>query len=227
MITNISIAPQTWQKTLLGVVGREFASSRFRRECLKMNNRTPPGDMKQFEDQMRLVILQRDIAAYELIFKYFAPRIKAYMMKLTADRQLAEELMQETMITVWRKASHFDSSKGALSTWIFTIARNLRIDAIRREKRPKFDPEDPAFIPDEAPAADSIITAQQSADALRHAMERLPTEQSELLKMSFYDDYSQSIIAAKMNIPLGTVKSRMRLAFDKLRIALSQSGGVS
>lgn len=179
------------------------------------------------EELMRAVISQRDIAAYEIIFKYFAPRIKAYMMRLTTDRQLAEELMQETMIAVWHKADHFDPAKGALSTWIFTIARNLRIDAVRRSKRPEFDPEDPAFIPDSAPTADNLITARQTADELKAAIAELPFEQSELLKMSFFDDYSQSTIAAKMNIPLGTVKSRMRLAFNKLRIALARSGDVS
>lgn len=176
---------------------------------------------------MQAVILQRDIVAYEQIFNYFAPRIKSYMMKLTADTQLAEELMQETMITVWHKADRFDPVKGALSTWIFTIARNLRIDAIRREKRPEFDPDDPAFIPDEVPAADATMVLQQSTEELKRAMENLPREQSELLKMSFYDDYSHSAIAKKMNIPLGTVKSRMRLAFEKLRITLVRSGDAS
>ncbi len=192
-----------------------------------MNNRAPVRDTKQFEVLMQAVISQRDMVAYEQIFKYFAPRVKSYMMKMTADGQLAEELMQETMITVWYKADRFDPLKGALSTWIFTIARNQRIDAIRREKRPEFDPDDLAFIPDEVPAADDVIVLQQSAEELKRAMEHLPCEQSELLKMSFYEDYSQSVIAEKMNIPLGTVKSRMRLAFEKLRVALVRSGGVS
>lgn len=192
-----------------------------------MNNRAPIGDTKKFEVLMQAVISQRDIVAYEQVFKYFAPRIKSYMMKLTTDSQLAEDLMQETMITVWHKANRFDPAKGALSTWIFTIARNLRIDAIRRERRPEFDPEDPEFIPDEAPAADAAIVLQQSAEELKRAMEKLPTEQSELLKMSFYEDYSQSAIAEKMRIPLGTVKSRMRLAFEKLRITLVRTGGAS
>lgn len=192
-----------------------------------MNNRAPIGVPKEFEVLMQAVISHRDIVAYERIFKYFAPRVKSYMMKLTADGQLAEELMQETMITVWHKADRFDPVKGALSTWIFTIARNLRIDAIRREKRPEFDPDDPAFIPDEPPAADATLVLKQTAEEIKRVMEKLPSEQSELLKMSFYEDYSQSAIAEKMNIPLGTVKSRMRLAFEKLRVALVRSGGVS
>lgn len=192
-----------------------------------MKKDAPAGDIIKPEALMQAVISQRDIAAYELIFKYFAPRVKSYMLKLTTDEQLAEDLMQETMVAVWHKADRFDPVKGALSTWIFTIARNLRIDAIRRGKRPEFDPDDPAFIPDETIAADDLIALQQSSDALKLAMEKLPREQLELLKMSFYDDYSQSAIAEKMNIPLGTVKSRMRLAFDKLRLTLSRSGRAS
>lgn len=192
-----------------------------------MKKTTSKEDILKLEALMQAVTSERDIDAYELIFKYFAPRIKSYMLRLTTDEQLAEELMQETMITVWHKADRFDPRKGALSTWIFTIARNLRIDAVRREKRPEFDPDDPAFVPDEAIPADALIMLQQSSNELQQAMEKLPKEQFELIKMSFYDDHSQSAIAEKMNIPLGTVKSRMRLAFDKLRLSLTNSGRAS
>lgn len=200
---------------------------RFRRECLKMKKNTPNADIGNLEVLMRAVTLDRDIDAYEVIFKYFAPRVKSYMLRLTTDEQLAEELMQETMITVWHKADRFDPLKGALSTWIFTIARNLRIDAVRREKRPEFDPDDPAFVPDETIPADALIIMQQSSNELQQAMEKLPKEQFELIKMSFYDNHSQSAIAEKMNIPLGTVKSRMRLAFEKLRLSLKHLGRAS
>ncbi len=168
---------------------------------------------------MLAVSSRRDVDAFEVIFKHFAPRVKAYMAKLSADTQAAEELMQETMIAVWNKADQFDVAKGALSTWIFTIARNQRIDAVRRARRPEFDPTDPAFVPDEEQLADLSIAERQSASQLRAAMADLPKEQSVLLELAYFEERTHSAIA-KLNLPLGTVKSRLRLAFNKLRAAL-------
>jgi RNA polymerase sigma factor (sigma-70 family) len=176
----------------------------------------------EFEKLMVAISVQKDIHAYEIIFRHFAPRVRSYMAKLAADSQLAEELMQETMIAVWNKADRYDRSKGSLSTWIFTIARNLRIDAVRKEKRPEFDPDDPVFVPDAEPSADNVLVAQQTAEHLKTALAGLPQEQAKLLEMSFFEDATHSVIAQKLNIPLGTVKSRMRLAFAKLRLALGQ-----
>ncbi|ELT49780.1 sigma-70 family RNA polymerase sigma factor [Brucella sp. ZJ1_1] len=176
------------------------------------------------EELMLAVSSRRDVDAFEVIFKHFAPRVKAYMAKLSADTQAAEELMQETMIAVWNKADQFDVAKGALSTWIFTIARNQRIDAVRRARRPEFDPTDPAFVPDEEQLADLSIAERQSASQLRAAMADLPKEQSVLLELAYFEERTHSAIAKKLNLPLGTVKSRLRLAFNKLRAALDNSG---
>jgi RNA polymerase sigma-70 factor (ECF subfamily) len=169
---------------------------------------------------------QQDIIAYEKLFRHFGPRVKAYMTRVSRDPQLSEELMQETMIAVWNKAGRFDPARGEASTWIFTIARNLRIDALRREKRPQFDPDDPAFVRDDV-FTDEALDVQQSTDRLQRAIEALPVEQADLVKASFFDDESQSAIAKRLKLPLGTVKSRMRLAFEKLRAALIDSGGQS
>jgi RNA polymerase sigma factor (sigma-70 family) len=192
-----------------------------------MNKATQAGSYDQFHGLIRAVAEKRDIAAYEEIFRFYAPRVKAYMLRLTKDAQLADDLMQEAMVAVWNKADRYDPAKGALSTWIFTIARNLRVDALRREKRPEFSADDPAFVPDEEISADAGMIVQQAADELRLAMEKLPSDQLSILKMSFYDDYSQRAIADKMNIPLGTVKSRMRLAMEKLRATFLRSGDAS
>ncbi|WP_432289207.1 sigma-70 family RNA polymerase sigma factor (plasmid) [Aminobacter sp. BA135] len=170
---------------------------------------------------------RRDIEAYERLFRHFAPRVKAYMAKTGGKGQQAEELMQETMIAVWNKAERYDPAKGAASTWIFTIARNLRIDAFRRERRPEFDPEDPAFVPDDVAPADAELDMRETSEQLHQAIAALPAEQASLLKLSFFEDQSHSAIAQRLNLPLGTVKSRMRLAFDKLRAALARSGDVS
>lgn len=190
----------------------------------------PESDADESQDMVALIQMvgtKRDVGAFETIFRHFAPRVRAYMARLSADAQTAEETMQETMIAVWNKAGQFDPSKGALSTWIFTIARNHRIDAFRREKRPEFDPNDPVFVPDEIVQADAKIQAKQASQQLHEAMAKLPEEQIALLKLSYFEDHSHSAIATKLNIPLGTVKSRMRLAFEKLRVALGQSGEAS
>jgi RNA polymerase sigma factor (sigma-70 family) len=167
---------------------------------------------------------RRDVKAFEILFRYYAPRIKSYMSRGGGDRQLSEELMQETMTAVWNKAARFDPAKGAVSTWIFTIARNLRIDAYRRDRRPEFDPDDPAFVQDHAVAADFAFEQEESAGALHQAIAELPEEQAELLRLSFFEDRSHSAIATLLELPLGTVKSRMRLAFAKLRAALGKTG---
>ncbi len=165
----------------------------------------------------------KDIEAFESLFRHYGPRVRAYMAKLARDGQAAEELMQETMLAVWNKAHQFDPARGNVSSWIFTIARNLRIDSYRKDKRPTFDPSDPAFVPDDVPPADVEFEGRQQADRLHRAMETLPSEQLELLKLAFFNEESHSTIAAKLGLPMGTVKSRIRLAFAKLRAALEDN----
>ncbi|WP_246707926.1 MULTISPECIES: sigma-70 family RNA polymerase sigma factor [Ensifer] len=173
-------------------------------------------------DLLVSVGLNRDVEAFEVLFRHYAPRVKAYMARLCRDGTAAEELMQETMMVVWNKAAQFEPSRGTVSTWIYTIARNVRIDVYRRTKRPEFDLNDPAFVQDDAPPADMAFEAFQEAERLHRAMATLPAEQLDLLKRSFYEDDSHSAIAEALSIPLGTVKSRIRLAFAKLRAALEE-----
>lgn len=171
---------------------------------------------------VRLLVLvgrDRKVEAFETLFRYYAPRVRSFMAIKTKDRQSAEELMQETMVAVWNKAAQFDPARGNVSAWIFTIARNIRIDSYRR-KRPVIDVEDPAFVQDDAPAADYELEQLQDANLLRQAMETLPAEQLDVLKRAFFDDVSHSVIARDLGLPLGTVKSRIRLAFEKLRSTL-------
>ena len=162
---------------------------------------------------------QRDVDAFETLFRHYGPRVRSFMAMKTRDTQLAEELMQETMMAFWNKAVQFDPARGNVSAWIFTIARNQRIDAFRR-KRPMFDENDPAFVKDDIPPADLELEERQDAELLRKAMETLPPEQLDVLKRAFFDEASHSTIAQDMGIPLGTVKSRIRLAFEKLRSTL-------
>ena len=180
-------------------------------------------DEDNADEQMTQLLLQvgrsRDVDAFEALFRHFGPRIKAFMAKV--DRSRAEELMQETMMMVWRKAALFDASRGVAASWIFTIARNQRIDALRRDRRAEIDPDDPALVPESPLAADLAFDNYQNAKLMREALAGLPPEQFEVLELAFYQDQSQSEIATHLALPLGTVKSRMRLGFAKLRTALA------
>lgn len=166
-------------------------------------------------------IAQRaDKAAFAALFKHFAPKIKGYLIKIGTDRGQAEELTQEVMLTVWRKAATFDRAQASVSTWLFTIARNRRIDAVRRERRPELDPSDPLLVPDEPAAPDERIDAMRREERVARALKTLPKEQADLVREAFYLAKSHSEIAEETKIPLGTVKSRLRLAFTRLRKAL-------
>ncbi|MGC6534949.1 MAG: sigma-70 family RNA polymerase sigma factor [Parvibaculales bacterium] len=155
--------------------------------------------------------------AFAALFSHFAPRLKGYLLRLGANDGQAEEVAQEAMLTVWRKAHLYDRKKAAASTWIFTIARNRRIDLLRRQKFPEIDADDPVLVPD-APAQpdEEVISARQDSE-VRQALDTLPPEQRELVRLAFYNGWSHSKIAADTNLPLGTVKSRLRLAFSRLR----------
>lgn len=165
---------------------------------------------------------RRDKGSFRRLFDHFAPRLRAYLRRLGSVDASAEELVQEVMLTVWRRAGQYDPRRAGVATWIFTIARNRRIDLLRRERRPELDPNDPALVPAEPKAADDRVAARENEVALRNAIKTLPQEQASLLHMAFFEDKSHSVIAAELSLPLGTVKSRLRLAIQKLRVSLEE-----
>lgn len=171
----------------------------------------------EFVAAMRAIATSGDRDAFATLFAHFAPRVKAYLMQLGAEASAAEDLMQEVMLTVWRRAESYDPALAGVSTWIFTIARNRRIDTLRREKRPEFDPNDPAFVPDAPRPADDAVAAWQWERRLVAAIDELPEQQAKLLRLAFFEDRSHADIAAALRLPLGTVKSRIRLAMARLR----------
>ncbi|WEJ33595.1 MULTISPECIES: sigma-70 family RNA polymerase sigma factor [unclassified Devosia] len=173
-----------------------------------------------------LAIAERsDRAAFEALFEHFAPRVKAYLMRLGGGELMAEELAQETMVLVWRKAALYDPTKASPSTWIFTIARNRRIDAFRRESHPELDAEEPALQISGVPTADQALETKQSNAQIVEAMSKLSDNERQLLNLAYYEDKSHSTIATELKIPLGTVKSRLRQVFRKLRSDLSSKLG--
>jgi RNA polymerase sigma-70 factor (ECF subfamily) len=161
----------------------------------------------------------QDRDAFAGLFSHFAPRVKGWLVRTGSPEDQAEELAQETMVAVWRKAALFDPAQAAVSTWIFTIARNLRVDATRRQRPESGGPADFAFdeLDDGQAGVAEQVDASRLARRVRDALHRLPPAQAQVLRLSFYDDEPHSRIATELGIPLGTVKSRVRLAVAQLR----------
>jgi RNA polymerase sigma-70 factor (ECF subfamily) len=172
-------------------------------------------------DAVEAIARDQDKQAFALLFRHFAPRIKGYILRLGANTAEAEEIAQDALMTVWRKAASFDRRQATVSTWMFTIARNRRIDVVRREKRPEIDPSDPMLVPDEEIAPDDALDASDRQERLAAAIRGLPIEQQNMVRDAFYLAKTHSEIAEQTKLPLGTVKSRLRLAFGRLRRALA------
>lgn len=170
-----------------------------------------------YRDLLLAVAQKKDKVAFAELFDYFAPRIKSFLIKGGATPDQAEELAQETMVAVWQKAATFNPAKANASTWIFTVARNKRIDTLRKKIRPETQSDDSDLIADETPLASETMAAEEESNIMAGVLKSLPQEQANLLYKSFFEDKTHADIAAETNIPLGTVKSRIRLALDKLR----------
>lgn len=185
------------------------------------SSRSPMPTREELNDLLEAVAARADRQAFAALFKHFAPRVKTYLMRGGSPEAAAEELTQECMISVWRKAALFDARQAAASTWIFTIARNLRIDQLRR-KSPTVtwvDEPDaaPLDAPDPSPAPEELMDGLRLCHRMNEALARLPHEQAQVLRLSFYEDQPHVAIARELGIPLGTVKSRVRLAIGHLR----------
>jgi RNA polymerase sigma-70 factor (ECF subfamily) len=168
---------------------------------------------------------RRDRGAFTRLFDHFAPRLNSYLMRLGTDAAMAEEIVQDVMSTLWRKAALFDPAKSSLSTWLYRIARNRRIDLARRE-RGDFDPDEPMLQPAGSPDLDQLVDIQQREEVVRAVLTSLPPEQLDLVKLAFFEGLSHSQISEATGLPLGTVKSRIRLAFTRLRRMLEAEGVV-
>lgn len=208
-----------------GTLGKDICSAagvRARRRVGASDHREND-EMMQMADCIRAIADRKDREAFRQLFTFYAPRLKAFLIKRGAGQGEAEEVMQEAMTLVWRKAEQFDPTKASASTWIYTIARNRRIDLIRRAKRPELDPEDPFFTSiSDHPDGEEVYTKNERARLLRGYLKGLPSEQLEVVHKAFYDEMTHQEIAAELDMPLGTVKSRIRIAMRRLR---DQLGG--
>ena len=181
----------------------------------------PAGD-ERLAGLIEAVARLRDRGAFAELYRHFAPRLKSFVMRSGVPADQAEELAQEAMVAVWRRADTFDRRRAAASTWVFTIVRNKRIDSLRRLMRPPIDAEAyAATLMEGAPqAADTAFIASEWQDRLHGLIEALPGDQKQVLEKAFYEDKTHSAIAAELRLPLGTVKSRIRLALQRLRLVM-------
>jgi RNA polymerase sigma-70 factor (ECF subfamily) len=170
---------------------------------------------------LSLIARDRSDAAFRRLFEEYGPRVRSFMLRQGVDADVADDLTQETLTIVWQKAALYSPEKGAASTWIFTIARNLRIDRIRQQ-RPWQELTDQfaSSIPSDTPLPDVQFDEQQRETRVRAVLAELPADQLEVVRLAFMDGLPHSEIAEKLGLPLGTVKSRIRLAYNKLRSAL-------
>ncbi len=183
----------------------------------------PPGP-DELAGWIREVAQSGSREAFAGLFAHFAPRVKSYLLRAGADNEQAEDLAQETLVTLWRKAALFDVRQAGASTWVFTIARNLRVDRFRRQGGAaalQVDDIDLDTLVQDAPTPDALLHTVRMEHHVRAAIALLPPEQSQVLQLSFYEDEPHARIASLLGIPLGTVKSRVRLAVAHLRRLLA------
>jgi RNA polymerase sigma-70 factor (ECF subfamily) len=189
------------------------------RPALMMAKAAPASQAEGLSALIVAIAERRDRDAFATLFSHFAPRVKSYIIRRGGGAEIAEEIAQETLLAVWRKAAWFDPSRAAASTWIFTIARNLMIDGLRRQTRAPLENDLSAFETPPAPP-DEAVSALQDGRRIGRAIEMLPLSQAEVIRLAFFSDKPHSEIAVALGLPLGTVKSRLRLALARLRDAL-------
>lgn len=180
-------------------------------------------ERERFASALEAIAESQCRKSFALLFEYYAPRIKSFLLKMGTEDSEAEELAQEVMVTVWRKAHQFDRTQASASTWIYRIARNRRIDAFRRQKTLDAVADEPMLSPAADPHPEDMYEAMQTEETVRAALDVLPEGQLVLIKAAFFEGLSHAEIAERMDLPLGTVKSRIRLAFQKLRTRLSET----
>lgn len=158
---------------------------------------------------------QRDKAAFAALFDHFAPRLKGFVMRSGMPAGRAEEIVQEVMLTVWRKAALFDPQRAQVSAWVYQIARNRLIDVIRKERRPM--PEEWQIEPDPEPDPRDILELEQEVGRMKTAMALLSPDQRDMIERAYLGELSHQQISLQTGLPLGTIKSRIRLGLDRLR----------
>jgi RNA polymerase sigma-70 factor (ECF subfamily) len=183
-------------------------------------------DARRHAAWLEAVAKNQDRSAFAELFNHFGPRVKAYLMRLGSDDTMAEEVAQDVMVTVWRKAALFDRTKSSAATWLFRVARNRRIDMLRRKRTINVDTETMVIEDENLPDPNETLDEDKRQARIRKALVQLPEQQLQLVELAFFTELSHSQIAEETGLPLGTVKSRIRLAFGRLRRVLEEDDQV-
>ncbi|MEM1274306.1 MAG: sigma-70 family RNA polymerase sigma factor [Pseudomonadota bacterium] len=173
----------------------------------------------QWVAKMVAIAERQDQTAFADLFRHFAPRVKAFLIRGGADETMAEECMQDVMTTLWRKARLYDPARASVATWIFTVARNRKIDLLRKYARP--EPEDLPWGPEEEPDQIEVVALKQDGKRLAEALGVLPEKQRVLIERAYFGEMTHAEIADETGLPLGTIKSRIRLALERLRHSMT------
>lgn len=185
----------------------------------------PASDTVEDMDACMLAVARHhDREAFSRLFAHYAPRLKTWLMRTGSEPELADDLVQDAFVLLWRKAAQFDPSRARVAAWLFTIARNLRVDRKRGLSQAWLSLEgiEVDQAPDPAPGAEAMLASAHSGDNVRRALTQLSSDQRTLVQLAFYDDKSHSSIASEMRLPLGTVKTRLRAAATRLRQLLEE-----
>jgi RNA polymerase sigma factor (sigma-70 family) len=182
------------------------------------------GRTGEFDQLLTKVGASRDGSAFTALFSHFGPRVHAQMVRSGLTPVAAEDVTQDVMVTIWRKAHLYDARKSAAATWIFQIAHNRGIDLRRRSREVPCAAEEFLALPDSSEANDDRVDAAQHEECVRAALDALPPAQFAIVRLAFFEGLTHSAIAQRLNLPLGTVKSRLRLAFARLRSLLTDAG---
>ena len=217
----IMLAPIAFQmQTRVSAV--RIKRARNRNKCAGENmGKAPDSDDPDWGSVMHRIAEARDIDSFSAVFRHFAPRLTSFLMRSGATRAEAEEVTQDVMTVLWQKAHLFDPRRASLSTWIFAIARNRQIDRLRKERRP--EPQEVLWGPEQADDNTEAMIMKQDTAHLTRALTELPEKQRKLIERAFFGDLSHSDIARETGLPLGTIKSRIRLALERLRHSMRQT----
>ena len=193
-------------------------------------NPTPEALQRLADEDLMTLVERKNAAAFEVIYDRHGGAAYSLAYRIVGDSGLAEDVTQEALLSMWRSGARFDSARGSVRSWTLGIVRNRAIDALRRAsgKAPKLNLDDDLVL-DAQPAdelTDSEAIRRETSARVRGVLRDLPDEQSQVIGLAYFGGFSHSEIASMLGMPLGTVKGRMRLGLEKVRVALAEGMGV-
>lgn len=168
-------------------------------------------------------IAKGDRNAFTQFYQRHNRALFAFLVKLVREREMAEEVLSETMLEVWRQAGRFEG-KSSVTTWVFSIAHHKAVSRLRKKREVALDEEVAANIEDSAPTPDKLATDQNMARLLKGLMERLSLDHREILQLAYFQEFSVQEIADVLDLPENTVKTRMFYARQRLKSLLEAAG---